>query len=89
MSFFTRALALTAALTSVGGAYAKLDLDSRDNVVVYWGMFCATTTSAMKEKLIIDVGQNSIGASSNKDQERLSYYCDSELETLTDLREFC
>lgn len=42
MSFFTKALAVTVALSSIGGAYAKLDLKSRDNVVVYWGMFCAT-----------------------------------------------
>lgn len=41
MSFFTKALAVTAALSSIGGAYAKLDLKSSDNVVVYWGMSCA------------------------------------------------
>lgn len=41
MSFFAKALAVTAALSSIGGAYAKLDLKSSDNVVVYWGMSCA------------------------------------------------
>lgn len=39
MSFFQRALGVTAALASVRGAYAKLDLSQRDNVVVYWGMY--------------------------------------------------
>lgn len=41
MSLF-RALALTAALTFIGGAHAKLDLNSKDNTVVYWGKFCDT-----------------------------------------------
>lgn len=37
MPLFTKALALTAALTFIGGAHAKLDLNSKDNTVVYWG----------------------------------------------------
>lgn len=40
MSLLQKALGLTTALACVGGAYAKLDLKSDSNVVVYWGMHC-------------------------------------------------
>ncbi|KAE8380833.1 glycoside hydrolase superfamily [Aspergillus bertholletiae] len=37
MHFNTSLLALAMAVASLGGAYAKLDLSSTSNVVVYWG----------------------------------------------------
>lgn len=38
MSFLRRVFGITTALAWLGGAYAKLDLNATDNVVVYWGM---------------------------------------------------
>ena len=37
MSFMNRLLAATAAFACVHGVYAKFDLESSKNVVVYWG----------------------------------------------------
>ncbi|KAF9883953.1 hypothetical protein FE257_002635 [Aspergillus nanangensis] len=37
MAFMRNLLAISAAFASLGGAYAKLDLSSPSNVVVYWG----------------------------------------------------
>ncbi|EAU31232.1 hypothetical protein ATEG_08059 [Aspergillus terreus NIH2624] len=37
MPFMKNLLALSAGLVSLGGAYAKLDLSTSNNVVVYWG----------------------------------------------------
>lgn len=37
MSFLNRLLAATAAFACVHGVYAKFDLESSKNVVVYWG----------------------------------------------------
>lgn len=37
MPFMKNLLALSAGLASLGGAYAKLDLATSNNVVVYWG----------------------------------------------------
>ncbi|KAL4894542.1 glycoside hydrolase superfamily [Aspergillus ambiguus] len=37
MPSLQKLLAISAGLTSIGGAYAKLDLSTSNNVVVYWG----------------------------------------------------
>lgn len=50
MSFLQKALGLTTALACIGGAYAKLDLKSNSNVVVYWGMHYNTMSIIIKEK---------------------------------------
>lgn len=39
MTFLQKALAFTTVLASLGEAYAKLDVSSGSNVVVYWGMY--------------------------------------------------
>lgn len=39
MTFFGRVLGVTAVLAWLGGAHAKLDLNSTSNVVVYWGIY--------------------------------------------------
>ena len=39
MSFLKKALAFTTALSALGGAYAKLNTSTSNNVVVYWGLY--------------------------------------------------
>lgn len=50
MSFLQKALGLTTALACIGGTYAKLDLKSNSNVVVYWGMHCNTMNPITREE---------------------------------------
>lgn len=61
MSLFTKAIVLTAALTFIGGAHAKLDLNSKDNTVVYWGKFCDTNERSAEWRLIIEQGKTRLG----------------------------
>lgn len=45
MSFLRMVFGVTAALAWLRGAYAKLDLNATDNVVVYWGMVSIITAT--------------------------------------------
>ncbi|ODM20871.1 hypothetical protein SI65_03924 [Aspergillus cristatus] len=64
MSFFQKALGVTAALASVRGAYAKLDFSQRENMVVYWGQN--------------SLGASASGGGDEQTQKPLSHYCKDE-----------
>lgn len=77
--YFTKSLlALAMAAASLGGAYAKLDLSSTSNVVVYWGMFNKTTLRWIILTPPCVLGQNSFKGKGELAQQSLGYYCNGE-----------
>ena len=66
MPLFTKALALTAALTFIGGAHAKLDLNSKDNTVVYWGKHWCTNGRRAEQGLILEQDRTRLGQRATK-----------------------
>lgn len=68
---------LSAFLAGLCGVQAGLDLQSSDNVAVYWGTL--PVTQRLSYILTCLLGQNSYGQSTGPYvQQRLSYYCQSQ-----------
>ncbi|GMF90860.1 unnamed protein product [Aspergillus oryzae] len=84
--YFTKSLlALAMAAASLGGAYAKLDLSSTSNVVVYWGMFNKTTLRWIILTPPCVLGQNSFKGKGELAQQSLGYYCNGETGACADI----
>lgn len=73
-------LAFTMAAASLGGAYAKLDLSSTSNVVVYWGAYNKTSLSWILLTPPCGLGQNSFKGKGELAQQPLGYYCNGKTD---------
>lgn len=78
MSFLKKVLALSLGIASLGEVYAKLDLSSSSNVVVYWGRLPALVWRlyGILTRWTCISGQNSFAGTGDLTQQRLGYYCD-------------